>query len=212
MGLFRWEIEDLLTELEARELLAPFFSHLDSCPVTAWDRWHAGVSESVLHDISSMQRGGCIHDLTIAEAKKTFTPAQNEGVELCQRLGIFKLYFTGTNDKLAVVRFRKLPVTGLLPPEQMSEQCQKWYWNEPLPGVRSSYTRLTCGYVLDAVELGIADVMIVLQVKDSIVWRFSIHEGAEGIRVPVQPLPSVLPPAAQISSIDPKTAKEGGSR
>lgn len=204
MELFAWDYEGLMTQDEAQSLLVPHADKFGCCLTGAWEEWR-GVSPLTRPKISSMQRGGFVHDLIIDRAKEMFAPDQdgNPDPQICTE-GFFKIY---VGDKI-VVRFKKLQADRSVP-LSWAKYCTRTYYNGgPLAEVRPDVQRMTVGYVLDESGEDIEDVLATLQIRDEVVWSFSLLSPPVILAAPP---PSVTPPGeAQILPIDDSNSQQLG--
>ena len=157
------------SELECREMLFPFLGLFESAHMNAIGKWEA-VDPETRDDVSSMQRGGVLHDLIKEEVARLVEEEGCSELEVC-RSEFFKLYVNGE----VVVRFKKLTGLHTVPFDNQTHNTKRYYCGYPLSSVRSHCTRLTCGYVLDE-EGGLVDIAVSSQMAEILLWSYSLLE------------------------------------
>lgn len=179
-SLFPWAIDELLPELQIREIMQPTFGVFASAQAYGWDDWVGKIPAEVLARITPMQRGGTVYDIMVSHAVELFAANAIPGITVNTDLGFAQFYI----DNKVVVRFKKLRRNGMVSWGSLKPQGRLWYANKAMAGVRSCCARVTVGYVLDDLEQSIQDILVTCQHKDIVLWKFSILEDAKTVSIP----------------------------
>lgn len=176
-SLFAYTPVNLLTEEEAFAIVEPHREAFCDCCLKGAADWYRFVLPEGRKRLRSITRSVCVSDFVREHIKDHFRGV--EGAVLCQRLGFLKLFL---GDRV-VIRAKKLTAEYLAMPPR-TEQGHAWFCNEPLPGVPSSYTRLTVGFLTTPDDAEVLDVAITFQLSlQTLGWKRSILRDADIRRV-----------------------------
>ena len=177
--LFEFRTEDLVSEVTAKELLFPFFGEFTSIWHRAWELY-AQVPEEIRGRLAETSFIPAVNIFGLAQslAKETFSNRENEGLVVCNELGVFGVY---VEEKL-LLRFNTLDSNHLVHNTQCktsTERREQYYAQEPIYGINNSATRLTIGGIANAAKTGLESVVVSCQVGDSLHYSFST-DNADG--------------------------------
>lgn len=181
--LFGFAVEGLLTEEQTTELVRPLASPLVACWYRAWKGWKA-IPEDLRIRInqSPTARANVVNALATSYAKELLP--EIDSIEICEDLQFFKFYIGDT----AVLRLKRLD-DDRLARNFSTEQQKLWYAHRHIEGIKDGATRLTVGYVLDAAQQEIKEVLVTLQLKNDLVYAIRLDDPAVLVRLPEQPAP-----------------------
>lgn len=179
MHLFDMTPVGALTQEQVQEIISPIQSELCQCWHDGWHDWMNEVSELGRSKLLKRSRANNVNDFAVHSAATRF--ANRTDVTPDRALGFFKLYVGGAQ---IVLRFKRLSPDHLAKNVRTAQQ-RAYYRNEYIPGIYPGAMRLTVGYVLDAIEGDIHDILITSQLGQKyLLWSFSIMEEAHTMAFP----------------------------
>lgn len=152
---------------EARQVLEPHFSTFGQVLRDAWAEWER-VPVEQRSKLNSRARANCLYDFIVHYAKLHF--ADVPSVMPFERRGLFLLGFSGR----LTIRFKKLGAGNKTSNVQTKQQVD-FNLQIDLPGIPKAF-RLTVGYVLDAAQTSIKDVLVTHQTGRRLAWDISIAQ------------------------------------
>ena len=158
---------ELISRAEAKRILEPYFSTFRQTLRDAWEEWeHIPIEQR--SKINARARANCLYDFIVHYARVHFANAP--GVTLLERRGLFLLGFQGR----ITIRFKKLG-PGKKTSNIQTQQQVDFNLQIKLPGILIA-DRLTVGYILDATQTSIKDVLVTLQTGRRLEWDIPIIE------------------------------------
>jgi hypothetical protein len=189
----------------AQQLVTAFGDGFNDVWDGAWSDW-IGESEKTRGIMRPSTRSGMIHDFAVARAKEVFRGVK--GVEICEKLGFFKMYIVGKAG-IALVRLKHLS-SDHLAKNIKTEQQRSYYWHRPIAGLHNEATRLSIGYVLAKAQTVLGDVVVSLQWGlEDLIYSFSIRGDAIATPLPVVTVPPPTTPPVRAKGAKREKGNEG---
>jgi hypothetical protein len=157
----------MISRDEARGTLEPHFPVLRQVLRDAWEEWER-VPVEQRSKLNARARANCLYDFIVHYAKLHF--ADVPGVIPFERRGLFLLGFSGR----LTIRFKKLGAGNRASNIQTKQQVD-FNLQIDLPGIPRAF-RLTVGYVLDAMQTSIKDVLVTHQTGRRVEWGIPIAQ------------------------------------
>ena len=176
---------DLVDQAEAKGLLAPYVAIIRKAMDEGWNRWEelGNGASHLKHPLLARTRANFISDHIAHFIDQRFRGDKHALVT--KDRGFLLLNIRG---KL-LIRFKKLDKNGRSR-NILTKQQRLFAFQRPLPGLEDE-TRLTAGYRLDELQIGIQDVLITCPVGKEMRWMYTIEAPA----AMVMPLPALQPSA-----------------
>lgn len=188
MGLFSFAREALIPEDEARSLLLPYQQKLTDVWVKSMRDWKSVPPELRFRlSETAFVPPTNLFGFAQSHAREQFRPEDDSDIEWCELPNVFGFYI----KKKLLVRFNALSRDHLVKTVTRTDHRQRYYNQEPIPGLVNSATRLTVGYTLDPSKTEIASIGASVQLGETLVYFFSLEPG-EDMVLPVT-VPSVPP-------------------
>lgn len=178
MGLFSFVTEDLVGEGDARAITRPYWTDLTAVWCSAWKAW----GEMDERHRARLGETPCTPPVVLnafaqSFARERFLGREDEGLVECDVIpNVFAFYI----KPRVLLRFNSLGEDFVVRNTGKSPLREAYFKQEPIPGIDSSATRLTVGYIPNQAKTGMACVAISLQVDRDRVYRFLIDGSDEG--------------------------------
>jgi hypothetical protein len=189
----------MLSEADARQILRG--ERAEAIVDIVDSAWDAHLQERRAR--SRRTRANIVWDAMSDFAERTLVSM--DGVARIERYGIPLYAF----DDQLVLNFKKHTddfLTHNVATDHQDRLARQGHL-DGLPGI----VRVTCGYVLDAAEAGVSQIVTVRRVADTLEWWIDMRELASGVLAPVtQVLPFAVTTAAPLPGIRP-VARDGDS-
>ena len=192
--LFPFATEHLVEEAKAKRLTKYIWSELTDVWSRSYREWNS-MSE---HHRSMLAATPFVPPVTLfgfcqAIAKETFAGREDEGIEVCDKLGVFAILV----KRKLLLRFngvdRDLIVRNT---DRGTERKSAYFRQEPIPGLGSA-TRLTVGCLPTPARSEVQAVVLSCQVGEGLHYAFQIDGGDDAV-LPL-PKPSSPPQPENVS-------------
>lgn len=183
---------DLLSEDEARALLEKHLKELRQCISDAWAAWVLLGSRAPEFrvDLDAVARAACLSSHIRARVRECFQGREAEGIFIREKGRLFLLDICGK----VLIRFKKLSI-DLISSNVMTRQQMQLKFQLSLPGFPEA-THLTCGYVLDALQTSIDQMVVTCRIGSSLRYKIDL-DGADNVEI-------LVPTGAPSSETRPK--------
>jgi len=180
--LMEFVTQRLVKEDEVRSLIAPIRENLVFVWTEAVERWNSLPED----DRARLSEWGILPAIirfgySQSFAKEKFQGRENEGIVECDALQVFTFY---VRDKI-LLRFNSVDRKHVVLNVDGDDGKETYFRQEPMPGIDSNATRLTCGYMMDAAKANLVSVVISCQVGEDCHYWFPI----DNAEMQVLPLP-----------------------
>jgi hypothetical protein len=197
----------LMTEDEARELLAGYLGDLRECLEAGWAGWKKYLKDNpqaASHRAST--RASIVYDYVVAAAKAKFDG--NDDVHVSEARGFLTL--TIKQPRIVVLRFKKFASKKLktsgIPTQQRIEFQNQWVSIDGL-----DVTNMVVGYLLDKVGSEPIRLAVTCPLGKSVMWAIDLDDDIAGVQ-PVNQLPLDDAPVVRsktVKKIEKKDETEG---
>lgn len=192
MTLFPFMTEHLIEEGEARRTTGPYWADLTAVWCSAWEAW--GKMDE--RHRARLGETPCTPPIVLnafaqSFARERLSGREEEGLIECGVIpNVFALYV----KPRVLLRFNGLSRDFVVRNTETSALKDAYFRQESIPGIDSSATRLTVGYVPNEAKTDMACVAVSLQLDQDLVYRFFVDGSDEGT-LPI-PAPTVAPAPA----------------
>lgn len=154
-----------ITKEDAEDLLKPYFPILSGIVKTGWADWES-LTDEQRAKLDARARANCVNSFIVHNARGVFDDTND--VKVTDARGLFLLDF---QDELNL-RFKKL-TKNKKPSNVSTNQQVEFSMQMALPNM-PKVVRLTLGYILDATQTVISDILIVYHQGRKLAWEISI--------------------------------------
>jgi hypothetical protein len=182
----------IIPEIQAKELLKPYFDRLFLCVKDAWEAWEklGRVAPELKKPLDSTARANYLWNHIKSNVRRRFKDVR--GVTIIEKGRTFVLSIDG----VALLRFKKVDgqfrTRNVPTVRQLELQMQLKSQMVELPGLPPEATWLTCGYLLDPFETTIETYVITCFVGSDRKYVIPFGGGEASIEK-MQPAPSPVP-------------------
>jgi hypothetical protein len=191
--------DDFLSEEEAQALFAPYLRAVSDCWLSGWDAWEVVKRTRPGSSLSKTARARIIWEGAIARAEAIFGDRPEVGIGRKHGLPVFD--FTR-----ALMRFKKMDASyatsGIATGQQrmfaaQNQVKQLTIWPQA--------PMVVAGYVLDDLEMGFDELVLVLHRDGKIVWRVNVPQERMVEAIPTstaEPVPASVRSTRPIEEVD----------
>ena len=173
-----------ISQVDAEAVLQPHLPKLKQVIFDAWAEWER-IPAARRSKMNARARAAILHSFMVHFAKMHFPPTDT--VMPLERKGLFLVGISG----VVTIRFKKFRYGKRTSNIQTNQQVD-FDLQLDLPGIPKA-ARLTVGYILDASQTAIKDVLITFRQAEQLLWDFSIA----GTQAQVVPMPFAAASSAE---------------